>query len=82
LAGDGQGLEWLGNRPAIHGLTVSRPTWSGRWRTQRPLQSGGVVSLEVVLTHGTATPCVTPLRKDGSLPGLMEADDLGAHVVK
>ena len=30
----------------------------------------------------TATRYVTPLREGGSLPGLMEADDLGSYVVK
>ncbi len=30
----------------------------------------------------TATRYVTPLREGGSLPGLMEADDLGTYVVK
>ena len=29
-----------------------------------------------------ATRYVAPLREGGSLPGLMEADDLGTHVVK
>src|SRR5881628_2756531 len=29
-----------------------------------------------------ATRYVTPLREGGSLPGLMEADDLGTYVVK
>jgi hypothetical protein len=35
-----------------------------------------------VLPHVTATRYVTPLREGGSLPGLMEADDLGTYVVK
>jgi hypothetical protein len=35
-----------------------------------------------VLTVVTATRYVTPLREGGSLPGLMEADDLGTYVVK
>jgi len=35
-----------------------------------------------VLRHVTATRYVTPLREGGSLPGLMEADDLGTYVVK
>ena len=30
----------------------------------------------------TATRYVTPLREGGSLPGLVEADDLGTYVVK
>jgi hypothetical protein len=35
-----------------------------------------------VLRHVTAIRYVTPLREGGSLPGLMEADDLGTYVVK
>jgi hypothetical protein len=35
-----------------------------------------------VLPVVTATRYVTPLREGGSLPGLMEADDLGTYVVK
>jgi len=35
-----------------------------------------------VLSHVIATRYVTPLREGGSLPGLMEADDLGTCVVK
>jgi hypothetical protein len=35
-----------------------------------------------VLAHVIATRYVTPLREGGSLPGLMEADDLGTYVVK
>jgi hypothetical protein len=35
-----------------------------------------------VLASVTATRYVTPLREGGSLPGLMEADDLGTYVVK
>jgi hypothetical protein len=35
-----------------------------------------------VLADVTATRYVTPLREGGSLPGLMEADDLGTYVVK
>ena len=40
--------------------------------------SRGVAALE----HVAATRYVTPLREGGSLPGLMEADDLGHYVVK
>jgi len=36
----------------------------------------------LVLAHVNATRYVTPLREGGSLPGLMEADDLGTYVVK
>ncbi|MBO3746671.1 aminotransferase class I and II [Streptosporangiaceae bacterium NEAU-GS5] len=35
-----------------------------------------------MLDRVTATRYVTPLREGGSLPGLMEADDLGTYVVK
>jgi hypothetical protein len=35
-----------------------------------------------VLQHVTATRYVTPLREGGSLPGIVEADDLGTYVVK
>jgi hypothetical protein len=35
-----------------------------------------------VLTEVTATRYVTPLREGGSLPGLVEADDLGTYVMK
>ena len=34
------------------------------------------------LRHVTVIRYVTPLREGGSLPGLMEADDLGTYVVK
>jgi hypothetical protein len=35
-----------------------------------------------VLEHVTATRYVVPLREGGSLPGVVEADDLGTYVVK
>ncbi|WP_329110367.1 aminotransferase class I and II [Micromonospora sp. NBC_01699] len=35
-----------------------------------------------MLRHVTGTRYVTPLREGGSLPGLVEADDLGTYVVK
>jgi hypothetical protein len=35
-----------------------------------------------VLRQVTATRYVTPLREGGSLPGIVEADDLGTYVVK
>src|SRR6185312_12283571 len=35
-----------------------------------------------VLPEVVATRYVVPLREGGSLPGLMEADDLGTYVVK
>ena len=34
------------------------------------------------LPHVHATAYLTPLREGGSLPGLVEADDLGTYVVK
>jgi hypothetical protein len=45
------------------------------------MQTGGRVR-GTVLPAVTATRYVTPLREGGSLPGLMEADDLGTYVVK
>lgn len=38
--------------------------------------------LKVELPEVTATRYVTPLREGGSLPGVVEADDLGTYVVK
>ena len=35
-----------------------------------------------MLPQITATAYLTPLREGGSLPGLVEADDLGTYVVK
>ncbi|MGY3062892.1 hypothetical protein ACVWZD_007190 [Streptomyces sp. TE3672] len=35
-----------------------------------------------MLTEVTATRYVTPLREGGSLPGIVEADDLGTYVMK
>lgn len=35
-----------------------------------------------MLPYVTATRYVTPLPEGGSLPGLMEADDLGTYMVK
>src|SRR5581483_10512632 len=40
------------------------------------------VGCAIVLPAVIATRYVTPLREGGSLPGLMEADDLGTYVVK
>jgi HipA-like protein len=45
-----------------------------------PARDGSVAA--TVLPAVTATRYVTPLREGGSLPGLMEADDLGTYVVK
>ena len=39
-------------------------------------------TLASVLPHITATAYLTALREGGSLPGLLEADDLGTYVVK
>ena len=39
-------------------------------------------SLDRVLREVTATRYVTPLREGGSLPAIVEADDLGMYVVK
>ncbi|MEU7261622.1 MULTISPECIES: hypothetical protein [Streptomyces] len=35
-----------------------------------------------MLSEVTATRYVTPLREGGSLPGIVEADDLGTYVMK
>ncbi len=40
------------------------------------------MATDVLLPRVAATRYVTPLREGGSLPGLMEADDLGMYVVK
>jgi HipA-like protein len=48
---------------------------------QESLLPGQVASVGVLPTV-TALRYVTPLREGGSLPGLMEADDLGTYVVK
>jgi len=42
----------------------------------------GPVTTSPALRRVTATRYVTPLREGGSLPGLVEADDLGTYVVK
>ena len=39
-------------------------------------------TLAGVLDHVTVTRYVTPLREGGSLPALVEADDLGTYVMK
>src|SRR5689334_25190541 len=36
----------------------------------------------MTLQHVTATRFVAPLREGGSLPGIVEADDLGTYVIK
>jgi hypothetical protein len=41
-----------------------------------------VTGIGTALRSVSATRYVTPLREGGSLPGLMEADDLGTYVVK
>nr|WP_272926031.1 MULTISPECIES: hypothetical protein [unclassified Streptomyces] len=35
-----------------------------------------------MLTEVTATRSITPLRECGSLPGVVEADDLGTYAMK
>jgi hypothetical protein len=35
-----------------------------------------------MLKEAIATRYITPLREGGSLPGLIEADDLGTYVLK
>ncbi len=54
------------------------------WGTRADGYDAGdeAVGLAAVLPHVVATRYVTPLREGGSLPGLMEADDLGTYVVK
>jgi hypothetical protein len=42
----------------------------------------GTGSLSRVLERVTVTRYVTPLREGGSLPGLVEADNLGTYVLK
>ena len=49
------------------------------WGRNLPRSSG---SYAVPMNPVRATRYVTPLREGGSLPGLMEADDLGMYVVK
>jgi hypothetical protein len=39
-------------------------------------------SLSRVLEHVTVTRYVTPLREGGSLPAIVEADNLGTYVMK
>jgi hypothetical protein len=39
-------------------------------------------TLARVLDHDTVTRYVTPLREGGSLPALVEADNLGTYVMK
>jgi hypothetical protein len=52
---------------------------TGPWHDDPvPVEPAVVAALRTVV----ATRYVTPLREGGSLPGLMEADDLGTYVVK
>ena len=53
-----------------------------RGASGRTRHGGEAVGLAAVLPQVVATRYVTPLREGGSLPGLMEADDLGTYVVK
>src|SRR5699024_3470314 len=48
----------------------------------RPRRVDAVSMLTSMLKKVTATRYVLPLREGGSLPGLVEADDLGMYVVK
>src|SRR3954451_4753280 len=78
----GLGQQWLDPSPGSVGefMWTNHPHQgeSHRWKTARtgPRLTG------TVLLAVTATRYVTPLREGGSLPGLMEADDLGTYVVK
>ena len=49
-----------------------------RWSLPGPASLGTVPELPTVV----ATRYVTPLREGGSLPGIVEADDLGTYVLK
>src|SRR5919107_2132156 len=57
---------------------------SGTTATGRRAGGPGAATVKVisVLRQVTATRYVTPLREGGSLPGVVEADDLGTYVVK
>jgi hypothetical protein len=69
----------LRDRVRPHAFTVTSPGVVSP-ADGRPTHHAG--TLINVLPHVTATRYVTPLREGGSLPGLMEADDLGTYVVK
>src|SRR6478609_7685945 len=43
---------------------------------------GGAGGVPPVIEHIRATRDVTPLKEGGSLPGIVEVDDLGTYVVK
>jgi hypothetical protein len=43
---------------------------------------GASDNLSRVLEHVTVTRYVTPLREGGSLPAIVEADNLGTYVMK
>src|SRR5215212_8629366 len=58
----------------------SRPT--GESPDPRGPKAKPVSRVIIVLRQVTATRYVTPLREGGSLPGIVEADDLGTYVVK
>ncbi|MCW2581810.1 MAG: uncharacterized protein JWQ53_600, partial [Klenkia sp.] len=53
-----------------------------RRTTGTPARVGAGTVVGTVLPSVTATRYVLPLREGGSLPGLVEADDLGTYVVK
>ena len=57
-------------------------SWSSVTARTEPVDARPTTSLTPVLPTISATAYLTPLREGGSLPGLMEADDLGTYVVK
>ena len=59
------------------------PAGRPRWNANAALAWAGAGRVAAHCAASvTATRYVTPLREGGSLPGLMEADDLGTYVVK
>ena len=78
-------IETMGNTGLV------RPNGETRCQERSRVASSGptsqqnwsrATSLTPVLPPISATAYLTPLREGGSLPGLMEADDLGTYVVK
>ena len=68
-------------RPHRRAVAPARSTAATRIPVRADEPGAGRVP-GTVLPSVTATRYVTPLREGGSLPGLMEADDLGTYVVK
>lgn len=60
----------------------ARPPGPGRVHDGRPRHPRRLAYPALVLERLTATRYVTPLREGGSLPGIVEADDLGTYVLK